>query len=89
MSQDFLSQAEVDQLLRGVTREPTEAPSKFDHKCAVKFRNNTYHEIWMNDEVYEYVTENYQINIDYTEPLYHGTRLVTDEVLTMLNLKFR
>ena len=84
MSQDFLSQEEVDCLLRGVTGPIS------DWEVIAKplmIRGCAFHRIDVNSsKVREFIRETYEEGEDYV--LYNHDVLVTDEVLFMLSLRF-
>jgi hypothetical protein len=80
MSQDFLSQEEVDRLLRprsdwGVIAKP------------IVIRGCTFNRIDINSpDVRRFMEETYEEGEDYV--FYHHDVMVTDEVLFMLALRF-
>ena len=83
MSQDFLSQEEVDRLLKGVT-------AQFDWELepnVLRVRGTNFHRVTLNQYgMTKFLRETYQEGEDFIH--YRNDMMVTEEVLFMLILKF-
>lgn len=86
MKQDFLSQEEVEQLLKGVSYDDA-PPKRFYEKTELKIGGADYVTIEANDDVENYIFENWREGIDFCKYGHHV--IVNHEILTMLNLKFK
>lgn len=94
MSQDFLSPQEVDALLRGATRDDSDTLYDFYVENSITIKGIHINSVSISEQkvidwLRETFTENDDFAIDTSRSVYGARVNITDEVLTLMNMKFK